>query len=267
MSPPRLQAFPERGLYYVGLLIVLKGGLTMSDSSVYAMAVAPHPFDNDLGLGGTVARWAREGKDVVYVITTNGDKGSTDPDVRSEDISLVREREQAEAAKILGVKQVVFLRHPDLSLEYTREFMKEILRLILVYRPEVVMTNDPYYRFRGFFSSVDHRVSGQATLDAIWPYALAPNTYRDLMDQGLRPHKVKEVLMWQTDNPDVTFDITDTFETKMAAVSCHKSQISAILASGMKFNDMLKERAMTVAKGKDFKYGEAFKRVEVLQTL
>jgi LmbE family N-acetylglucosaminyl deacetylase len=237
----------------------------MNGSSVYAIAIAPHPFDNDLGLGGTVARWSREGKDVVYVICTNGDKASSDPAQRSEELSLVREKEQTEAAKILGIKKVIFLRHPDLSLEYTPEFRKELLRLILEYRPEIVLTNDPYYRFRGYFSSVDHRVSGQAALDAVWPYALAPNTYRDLLDQGLQIHKVKEVLMWQTDNRNYQIDISDTFETKLAAISCHKSQIGDFAASD--FTNFVKDMALSAAKGTDYKYAEGFSRVEVLQRL
>jgi len=237
----------------------------MSESSVYAMAIAPHPFDNDLGLGGTVARWAREGKDVVYVICTNGDKASSDPNKRSEELSLIREKEQTEAAKVLGIKKVIFLRHPDLSLEYTVEFRKELLRLILEYRPEIVMTNDPYYRFRGYFSSVDHRASGQAALDAVWPYALAPNTYRDFLDQGLKLHKVQEVLMWQTDNHNFQVDISQTYETKIAAISCHKSQIGDF--AGTEFLDFVKNMATNAAKGTDYKYAEAFHRVEVLQRL
>jgi LmbE family N-acetylglucosaminyl deacetylase len=237
----------------------------MNDSSVYAMAIAPHPFDNDLGIGGTVARWSRQGKDVVYVICTNGDKATSDPTKRSEELSLSREKEQIESAKVLGIKKVIFLRHPDLSLEYTPEFRKELVRLILEYRPEVVLTNDPYYRFRGYFSSVDHRVSGQAALDAVWPYALAPNTYRDLLDQGLQLHKVKEVLMWQTDNHNHQLDITNTFDTKLAAISCHKSQVGDF--AGPELIDFVRQMALSAAKGTDYKYAEAFHRVEVLQRL
>ena len=102
------------------------------------MAIAPHPLDNDMGLGGTVARWTREGKEVIYVICTNGDKASSDPDVKPEELSLVRKQEQQAAAKILGVKEVIFLGHPDLGLEYTTEFRKELLVLMLKYRPEIV---------------------------------------------------------------------------------------------------------------------------------
>ena len=236
----------------------------MKNTAVYAMAIAPHPLDNDMGLGGTVARWTREGKDVIYVICTNGDKASSDPDVKSEELAETRKQEQLAAARILGVKEVIFLPHPDLGLEYTPEFRKELLRLILGYRPEIVVTNDPYYRFRGYFSSLDHRTTGQAALDVVWPYELAPNTYRDLLKQGFQLHKVQEVLMWQTENANYRIDITDTFDVKIAALRCHKSQIDTLPAG---WDERLKERAMEAAKGENYPLAEAFHRVEVLQRL
>jgi len=103
----------------------------MKDRAVHMLAFSPHPIDTEWGIGGTVARMTKEGKEVVYVVCTNGDKGSSDPDLLPEELAKIREKEQLEAAKILGVKEVIFLRHPDLELEYTLEFRKEVLRLIL----------------------------------------------------------------------------------------------------------------------------------------
>jgi LmbE family N-acetylglucosaminyl deacetylase len=99
--------------------------------------------------------------------------------------------------------------------------------LMLKYHPQIVIINDPYYRFRGYFTSIDHRIAGQAAMDAVWPYLLVPGTYRDLIDTGYRPHKVQEVLMWQTDNVNFHIDITDTFDLKVAALSCHKNQTAS----------------------------------------
>ena len=234
----------------------------MVDNPVYALAISPHPFDNDWGMAGTVARWIREGKDVVYVICTNGDKGTSDPDWKPEDLAKTREKEQMEAAGILGVKEVIFLRHPDLGLEYTPEFRKEILKLILTYRPEIVSTCDPY--FMPYMSSPDHRVCGRVVLDAVWPLALAPNAYRDLLDQGLQLHKVKQVLLWATGQTNCSYDITATFETKMEAVRCHDSQVK-VLPSG--WYERLVERHRAAAKGEEYTLAEAFQRLDVLQRL
>ena len=234
----------------------------MKKKAACMLAFAPHPLDFEMGIGGTVACWTREGKDVVCVVCTNGDKGSSDPDMKPEELAKIREREQLAAAKLLGVREVIFLRHPDLGLEDTPEFRKEILRLILGYRPEIVATCDPYQRY---LSNRDHRILGRTVLDAVWPYAQAPNTYPDLLEQGFKLHKVKEVLLWQTEEPNYRFDITKTYDTKMAALSCHKSQIGDPVETT--FVASLMEFTTTAARGQNYKLGEAFHRLEVLQRL
>jgi LmbE family N-acetylglucosaminyl deacetylase len=234
----------------------------MKKKTAYMMAFAPHPLDPEMGIGGTVARMTREGKDVVYVMCTNGDKGSSDPNMKPEELAKIREREQLEAAKLLGVKEVIFLRHPDLGLEDTPEFRKEILRLILEYHPEIVATCDPYQRY---LSNRDHRVLGRVVMDAVWPSAQAPNTYRDLLEQGYQLHKVKEVLLWAPEEPNYRCDITETFNIKKAALGCHKSQIGEPMAPW--FIEFFMELTTTAAKGQNYQRGEAFHRLEVLQRL
>jgi LmbE family N-acetylglucosaminyl deacetylase len=230
--------------------------------TVYMMAFAPHPLDIEMGIGGTVACWTKEGKNVVCAVCTNGDKGSSDPNMKPEELARIREREQLAAAKLLGVREVIFLRHPDLGLEDTPEFRKEILRLILAYRPEIVATCDPYQRY---LSNRDHRIVGRVVMDAVWPYALAPNTYPDLLEQGFKLHKVKEVLLWQTEEPNYRCDISETFDIKMAALSCHKSQIGDPVEAT--FLEELMNFTTQAAKGQNYKLGEAFHRLEVLQRL
>ncbi len=85
----------------------------------HVMIVAPHTDDAEFSIAGTVAKWAREGKDIVYVICTNGDKGTSDPNINPRELVKIREQEQKEAAKLLGVKDVVFLGYPDQGLEDT----------------------------------------------------------------------------------------------------------------------------------------------------
>ena len=232
----------------------------MKDRAVYMLAFSPHPIDTEWGIGGTVARMTKEGKEVVYVVCTNGDKGSSDPDLLPEELARIREKEQLEAAKILGVKEVIFLRHPDLGLEYTLEFRKEVLRLILGYRPEIVATCDPYQNMH-YFNNRDHRILGRLVLDSVWPAAQAPNTYRDLLAEGYKLHRVKEVLLWQTSDPNYKVDISDTFETKMAAFRCHKSQIGDPVEP--EFADRILESAKKIAEGESYELGEVFHRQEV----
>ena len=222
------------------------------------MVVTPHPDDAEFGVAGTVARWTREGKDVVYVVCTNGDKGTSDPDMKPEELAKIREKEQLTAAKLLGVREVIFLRYPDQALEDTPEFRKEIVRLIRMYKPETVVTADPYRRY---LWHRDHRITSQVTLDAIFPYARDVLSYPDLLEEGLQPHKVKEVLLWGSEEPNYRSDITDTFDTKVAALRCHKSQIGYNPSAELK--ERLRQRHKMMAEREDYELAEAFYRLEI----
>jgi len=221
------------------------------------MVITPHADDAEYGIAGTVAKWAQQGKKVIYVVCTNGNKGSNDPQMQPEKLATIREQEQLAAAKLLGLKEVIFLRHEDQALEDTPQFRKEIVRLIRMYRPEVVATSDPYRRY---IWHRDHRITGRVVLDAIFPYARDRWSYPDLVEQGLEPHKVKEVLLWGAEEPNYFTDITDTFEIKMAALHCHHSQVGHF---PQEWDDLLKQRYEQLAEGKGFALAEAFHRVEI----
>ncbi len=222
------------------------------------MVITPHPDDAEFGVAGTVARWTGEGKSIIYVVCTNGDKGTSDTNVKPDELAKIREQEQLAAAKLLGVREVIFLRHADQSLEDTPEFRKEIVRLIRRYRPEIVVTADPYRRY---LWHRDHRITGQVTLDAIFPYARDYLSYPELLEEGLQPHKVREVWFWAAEDPNYRSKITDTFDIKLAALGCHKSQVGNRLPPEME--SRLRERAKQMAEGEDYELAEAFHRVEL----
>lgn len=220
------------------------------------MITIPHPDDAESRMAGTVARWTREGKDIIYVVCTNGDKGTNDPNMKPEELAVIREKEQLAAAKLLGVKEVIFLGHPDQGLEDTPEFRKELVRLIRIYRPDTVVTVDLY---RGYLNHRDHRVTAQVTLDAVFPYASSAYSYPDLLEQGLQPHKVKEIWFCGTEGPNYYIDITDTIDIKLGALRCHKSQVGDRLELG----ERMRQRARTSAEGQDYQLAEAFHREEI----
>jgi LmbE family N-acetylglucosaminyl deacetylase len=204
-----------------------------------------------------MAKWTSEGKEVVYVICTNGNKGTDDPEMLPERLADIREQEQMAAAKMLNVRDVVFLRHDDQTLEDTPEFRKEIVRVIRTYRPELVATSDPYRRY---IWHRDHRIIGQVVLDAVFPYARDYLAYPDLISEGLKPHKVKEMLMWGAEQPDHFIDITNTFDMKMAALRCHKSQVGKMSVEREK---RLRARYQMAPKKLGYSLAEAFHRVEI----
>ncbi len=230
----------------------------MAAKEAEIMVVSPHPDDAEFGAAGTVARSVREGKEVIYVVCTNGDKGTSDINMKPEALAAIREQEQLAAAKVLGVREVVFLRHPDQGLEDTPEFRKEIVRQIRIYRPETVITADPYRRY---LWHRDHRITGQVTLDAVFPYARDHLAYPDLLAEGLQPHKVKEVWLWGSlDDINYRADITATFDIKLAALRCHKSQVGD---PSPEMVEWLRARARMMAEGQNFELAEAFHRAEI----
>ena len=224
--------------------------------SYYGMVIAAHPDDAEFGIAGTIVKWTRQGKDVVYVICTSGNKGSDDPEMTSEKLAEIREQEQLAAARVVGVHEVVFLRHDDQSLEDTPEFRKEIVRVIRTYKPELVASSDPYRRY---IWHRDHRILGQVVLDAIFPYARDRLAYPDMLKSGLEPHKVKEVLLWGSEQPDYFSDVSDTFDVKIAALRCHQSQIG----QHPEFEQRVRARLEAAGKEKGLALAEAFHRLEI----
>jgi LmbE family N-acetylglucosaminyl deacetylase len=227
------------------------------NDEVYLLVIAPHPDDPEFAIGGTVARLAREGKKVIYVICTNGDKGTSDRSIKPEDLAKTRQREELAAAEVLGVSEVVFLGYPDQGIEDTSDFRKELVRQIRKFKPFVVASADPYRRYMWHR---DHRITGQVALDAVFPYARDHLAYPDLLAEGFEPHKAREMWFWASDDPNLRMDITDTFATKLAALRCHKSQVGDVPPE---MENRLRDWAKENAKGEKFELAEAFHRVEM----
>ncbi len=231
----------------------------METKPAHILVITPHPDDAEFGVAGTVVHWVREGKDVVYVVCTNGNKGTSDPKVTPDEIAKIREQEQLAAAKLLGVREVIFLRHSDQGLEDIPSFRKQIARLIRMYRPEIVVTSDPYRRY---FWHRDHRITGQVILDAVFPYARDYHAYPEMILENLQPHKVQEVYLWASEDPNYCSDITDTFDIKLAALNCHKSQVENHPRDLLE--QWVRQRCEEMATGKEYALAEAFHREVML---
>lgn len=235
------------------------GGKDMIEKPQSALVVVPHPDDAEAWCGGTVASWSLQGTHVSYVLCTDGGKGSDDPDMTSDRLTVIRESEQLEASCVLGVEEVIMLRHPDGELEDTREFRKEIVRAIRRFRPDVVICPDPH-RLNSYWHR-DHRITGQVSVDAAFPYARDRLHFPELVtDEGLEPHKTGAVLFWAPDVPDTLIDITGTIDLKIKALLCHKSQIMG--RSESEIGESVRERAGKFAKDSGFQFAESFRKME-----
>ena len=222
------------------------------------LAVTPHPDDCEGGCGGTLAKWIREaGTEAVVVLCTNGDKGTSDRKMPPARLAAIREREQQEAADLLGVKEVVFLSHPDGGLEDTMLFRGQVVREIRRHKPEAVLCIDPYRNTS--HTHRDHRMSGQVTVDAAFTYAWSCLHFPEQITQeGLEPHQVRETYLWSGESPDVCVDIGDYIELKAESLGKHASQMSSDPAKRV---ETIRRWASQEGKCVGLRYAEKFRRV------
>ena len=187
------------------------------------LVVIAHPDDAESFCGGTMARLAREGKDIHYLVITRGDKGSSDPDMTPERLSSIREDEQRQAATILGVQTVTFLDgYYDGTIEPDLTLRRELAFRIRVWRPDVVFTFDPWKRYE---IHPDHRATGICTFDAI-AVARDRMAYPELLEKGIMSHNVRQVYFFNTDEPNHWIDISAVIDKKIEARCAHVSQIN-----------------------------------------
>jgi LmbE family N-acetylglucosaminyl deacetylase len=208
--------FRRNGFTAGGRLSPLEGPKTL-------MAIMAHPDDIDFGSAGSVARWCAEGWTVYYVLATSGDKGTHDNLTRQE-LAAMREQEQRDAAAVLGVKDVFFLGYPDGFLEATHELRGQVVRLLRKYKVDVVLTWDG---FRKGFNHQDHRNIGIAVRDAVYPAVRDHLYYEEHIAEGLEAHRVNEMLLAGSDEPDYFVDISGFVEKKVDAILCHRSQTTS----------------------------------------
>lgn len=226
------------------------------------MVIVAHPDDPDFSAGGTMAKWAMEGQEITYLVCTNGNKGSSDPNMTPERLATIREDEQRAAARVLGVSRVVFLGYNDGELVPSLALRKDITRAIRLYRPDIAVTPDPTTRYVGqnYINHPDHRAAGESALDAIYPSARDRLYFPELLDEGLEPHKVKEVYLTGSTQPDTWIDIEKTLGLKIAAIKEHKSQVG----DPEWIEQWMTQWAQRNAEGHGLTYAEAFKRLVLM---
>jgi LmbE family N-acetylglucosaminyl deacetylase len=219
--------------------------------------VQAHPDDADFGSAGTVARWTREGRRVHYLLCTSGDKGAPDAETHPADLARLREAEQREAARRLGVASTVFLGRHDGELEVNLAFRAEVTAVIRRLRPQLLLAFDPW---RPYQLHPDHRAAGFTALDVLIS-ARDPLYFAEQRRDGLEAHRVREAWLFGTDVPDVWIDITDTIDAKLDALRAHASQTR----DWPRVEARVRERARATGASYGVEYAEAFKRLELPQ--
>jgi LmbE family N-acetylglucosaminyl deacetylase len=229
------------------------------------LGVAAHPDDLDLldfGSTGTMAKFAEQGAAVHYLIITDGSKGTHNQSVSAKELVKTRHAEQQAALEMIGGKTVHFLDYPDAEIEYNQQLKKDITRIIRMLKPDVVIALDPTFIYsaeHGIINHPDHRIVGQATLDAVYPLARDYKSFPKLLKAGYEPHEVQTVLLANFNKGNYPVDITNTIDKKLASLTAHKSQVDDM----ERWQERIKTAAAACGKECGCQYAECFVRIDV----
>jgi len=175
------------------------------------LVIAPHPDDETIGAGGTIARSVAEGSEVYLCIVTQGYSPPWPEDI------VETQRRQVEAVqKVLGIKQVFFLGFPTVKLNTVpnTELTSALQKVVGEVRPEAVFTSS------ACDINQDHRIVFDATLVATRP--LPGSSVRRLLCYEVGPtgRFGNGVFV-----PNVYIDISDFLEKKLDAMRCYKTEL------------------------------------------
>lgn len=191
------------------------------------LAIGAHPDDVEFGCGGTLAKWSANGAVVHHLVCTDGSKGTWNPDADIAALIASRQVEQRNAASALGATGTVsFLGYIDGELEHSRETVDRIALAIRTIKPDVVLSHDPWKRYR---LHPDHRNTGLNVCDAIVA-ARDPHFLRHHMsDHGVVHHRPDALLLWEADEPNHVEDISAWVDVKLTALERHESQFESTM--------------------------------------
>lgn len=184
------------------------------------LVIFPHPDDAEIAAGGTIAFLVQQGATVTYLSATDGSLGTYDPSVEPQNLAEIRKKELEESARLLGVKEVLWLGLRDGFVPESPEMRGEIVRIIRAVKPDFVLTLDPWLPYE---AHPDHRKVSMAAVEACM-YAPFPHAYPEHLREGLEPWAVKGVALALSTAPNTYVNVSTTWELKMQAIQCHRSQ-------------------------------------------
>jgi LmbE family N-acetylglucosaminyl deacetylase len=223
------------------------------------LVILAHPDDPEFFCGASIAQWVKEGHHVSYCLLTKGEKGVNQNFNPGNDIVKVRMHEQANAGKVLGVENIIYLDYEDGYLEPSMKLRKDIIRVIRSKKPSIIVSCDPtnYYMRDIYINHPDHRAAGQAVIDAVFPASQNPLFFPELLKENLLPHIINEVWLSLPKEPNIKLDVTEIWGKKISALLCHQSQIG----ENEKFLKRMAERKTEDSSMKNPRFEETFHRI------
>jgi LmbE family N-acetylglucosaminyl deacetylase len=188
------------------------------------LVIGAHPDDIEFFAGGTIARFCEEGKQVFYLITTNGQRGTLDPKANSQEIIKIREEEARDAAKVLGVKELFFLGYEDGFLDQIShlELREKYIYYIRKLKPGIVMTFDPWNPYE---PHSDHRKTAMAAFESCY-FSHYPLFHPD---QNFPKHFVGELWLFRTPKPNTWIPLQPKeLRIKVKALLKHATQMDML---------------------------------------
>lgn len=220
-----------------------------------ALFIQPHPDDNDICAGGTIAKLIAKGTEVHYLTVTDGSSGSYDTNLSNEEVINIRKKEQKEAGAILGVENFHWLDFKDGHLFDNEELRKKLVGAIRLIRPDIIFTVDPWLYYE---THIDHIVTGRVVSFAARTSG-NPRFYPEQLQEGLSIHRVKAIGYYTTNHPNTYVNIDGFWDQKLLALRAHKSQFSGEYLTFV--TNYFTDKATLLAKQvqEDCLYAECFK--------
>ncbi|MBM7541534.1 bacillithiol biosynthesis deacetylase BshB2 [Amphibacillus cookii] len=187
----------------------------------HVVVIFPHPDDEAFGAAGTIARFRKQGVPVTYLCGTLGEMGRNmgNPTFATrETLPEIRQQELMNACRSLDINlEQLGYRDKTLEFEDQDRLATHLFRYLEKIKPTLVITHYP-----GYAVHPDHDAFGAAAIEAVNRFE--PNQRPEVWALAIKKDKEKDL-----GEADLQFDITDTFEDKLAAIVAHKSQASGIL--------------------------------------
>jgi N-acetylglucosamine malate deacetylase 1 len=226
-------------------------------ATVNILAIFAHRDDAELNVGGTLAKAARQGQRTGILDLTQGEMGTRGS-------AETRAAEATRAAGVLNVAIRENLRLPDGGVTNTPETRRAVAAVIRRLQPQVVIAPAAQGRHP------DHHVTSQLVRDACFMAGLAKV---EPEHPPHRPRKVVHAVTYREDHEKPTFvvDISDDFETKLAAIRCYASQFDGVTQGGEVYPngeplyDIIRHQAAHYGSLIRCRYGEPFYTAETMR--
>lgn len=178
------------------------------------LVVAPHPDDEVIGCGGSIAKHASAGSEVTVVIVIRRERGLRDTEVTDEEFAA----ETTDACRVLGVHRLITLEEPSRDFAPDRRLHLALVEVLREVRPDIVYLP---HREDG---DAEHRAVHELTMEALWM------SQSDFFEEAGPPAPAPRlVLGYEIWAPLVaaqyTEDVTAHIEDKVRAMRCYRSQL------------------------------------------